>query len=184
MTTKICKGRLARARQILASGGVKINSQPHTYIVQSQNGRGKYTVATSLAEFGRKCHCIDHKAFGHVCKHIIAAELAQAETMLKSVLIQTEGLSYTKTLSRGCYIMLDGLRGNGLLLRSQLEGFAAGTNVWPRFAERIKAISELLEDKTIELETRLTTERAYDELFDHDSAIPVQHSRGRSKLLK
>lgn len=116
---------------------------------------------------------------------IVVNELEQARARLESILTQTEGLSYTKTLRRGCIIMLDGLKGDGPLLKGQLEGFVNLAQEWPRFAEQIELVGVLLEDKAVELKPRLTIEQAYNELFDdHDSAIPAQHSRGRSKLFK
>jgi len=81
------QGRVFRAAQILATGGVRHNGGPGRYYVDSQSGKGTYTV---LNNGRRACQCVDYEngQVGHQygapqvdgapgCKHLLATDLLE-----------------------------------------------------------------------------------------------------------
>jgi len=94
MTKQVEQKRLQRALEILRNDGVTANVEAKSYTVKSQSGDWEYIVNTLVT--GRKCGCKDHQN-GHICKHIIAAELAQARKIALTIKEKVQKRAYSST---------------------------------------------------------------------------------------
>lgn len=80
-------GRFERGKAIALAGDVSFTNDPQTYSIRSQSTKGNYRYIVCLDADNRSCSCPDFvDAPGHVCKHIVAAnilhkglEISQAE---------------------------------------------------------------------------------------------------------
>jgi len=70
--------RLAKGLALWRAEAVSPNGHPGQYYVTSQSGNGRYLSATAWAKCGRRCTCKDYQVNKRTCKHIIAAEMAEA----------------------------------------------------------------------------------------------------------
>jgi len=80
MTTATTLTRMQRAEMIQPKDIEQIN--PSTFYVQSQSGKGGYSVTMFQGIWS--CECFDHKYRGVKCKHILAIESFILEYQPKS----------------------------------------------------------------------------------------------------
>lgn len=100
----IGNSRFSKAVELWQSGAVSHNGQPGQYYVLSQTGNGqRYLAASSWAACGLKCNCEDARR-GHTCKHILAAGLEHARSLILARVAKGEHLAAIRDeiISYGC----------------------------------------------------------------------------------
>lgn len=89
--------RLAKGLAIWKAGQVSHNGARGQYYVASQSGNGRYLAATDWADCGRRCTCKDFQANKQTCKHIVAAELAEAADRITHKIEAGTSLDHVRT---------------------------------------------------------------------------------------
>ena len=89
-------GRWERGEGLWARGAASTNGAPGQWYVKSDSGNGRYLAATPWAACEMRCDCPDHTQRGAICKHIIAASLAQAQKQVAAYLAKGGDLQALK----------------------------------------------------------------------------------------
>jgi len=150
MTNQVEQKRLQRALEIVRNDGVTANVEAKSYTVKSQSGNWEYIVNTLVT--GRRCGCKDHQN-GHICKHIIAAELLQAKRIAQTIKEKVQERTHSSTLvfqMNHIILRIQGHNdlGQNLRLDGNVEFLKSQSHPWRReFGKWFDAMALLLQDK-------------------------------------